>query len=181
MIYRKETTMVFERITTPEHPLYDDAIVLYQLSFPFHEQRETSSQIEILRSSDYHFDVICDGDSFVGEILYWNIGSALYIEHFCVLPSMRNKHYGQKILSALQDRPLILEIDPPVDAIAQRRKGFYERCGFVENPYPHIHPPYHKGNSGHNLVVMSSPKVLTPGDYELFLKELCNKVMHNAF
>ena len=173
--------MIFERITAPEHPLYADAMKLYRISFPLHEQREKASQIEILGNTAYHFDVVCDGDSFIGEILYWNIGNALYIEHFCVLPSMRNKRYGQKILAALQVRPLILEIDPPVDAISQRRKGFYERCGFVENPYPHTHPPYHKGNAGHNLVVMSSPKALTSDEYALFRSELCDKVMHKVF
>lgn len=173
--------MVFERITTPEHPLYADAMELYRISFPLHEQREKTSQIEILGNPDYHFDVVCDDDRFVGEVLYWNIGNALYIEHFCVLPSMRNKHYGQKILAALQDRPLILEIDPPVDAISQRRKGFYERCGFVENPYSHTHPPYHKGNAGHNLVVMGSPKLLTPDEYEVFRKALYDTVMKRAW
>jgi len=45
-----------------------------------------------------------------------------------------------------------------VDEIARRRKGFYERCGYAENPYPHVHPPYHCGNKGHELVVMSAPR-----------------------
>lgn len=143
--------MVFERITTPKHPFYADAVDLYQISFPLHEQREHASQIEILTNPEYHFDVVRDGDTFVGEVLYWNIGNARYIEHFCVLPAMRNKHYGQKILAALQNTPLILEIDPPVDEISIRRKGFYERCGFVANSYVHIHPAYHRGNAGMRL------------------------------
>lgn len=173
--------MKFERITTPEHPLYTDAINLYKISFPFHEQREEPSQIEILGNAAYHFDIVCDDSDFIGEILYWDVGSAFYIEHFCVLPAMRNKRYGQKILAALQDKPLILEIDPPTDAISQRRKGFYERCGFVENPYPHTHPPYHRGNAGHDLVVMSSPSVLTPEAYADFYQTLCDTVMAKAF
>lgn len=59
---------------------------------------------------------------------------------------MRNKQYGQKTLSLLakQGKTLILEIDPPKDDISKRRKGFYERCGFTENFFTHIHPPYHK-------------------------------------
>lgn len=173
--------MKFERITTPEHPLYVDAINLYKISFPPHEQREEASQIEILRNVTYHFDAVCDDGIFIGEILYWNIGHFLYIEHFCVLPAMRNKHYGQKILATLQEKPLILEIDPPVDAVSRRRKGFYERCGFVENPYPHIHPPYHKGNVGHNLIVMSSPKILTPGEYKIFRQTLRDTIMVNVW
>lgn len=173
--------MIFERITTPKHPLYIDAINLYKISFPPHEQREETSQIEILRNPAYHFDAVCDDGTFVGEILYWNIDSFLYIEHFCVLPSVRNKRYGQKILATLQEKPLNLEIDPPVDEISQRRKGFYERCGFVENPYPHIHPPYHKGNTGHDLVVMSSPKALKPEEYERFRQVLYASVMLNVW
>ena len=51
-----------------------------------------------------------------------------------------------------------------------RRKGFYERCGFTENPYAHVHPPYHPGNPGHRLVVMSSPEKLTPDAYERFYR-----------
>ena len=31
--------MIFERITTPTHPFYADAIDLYKISFPRHEQR----------------------------------------------------------------------------------------------------------------------------------------------
>ena len=169
--------MKFERVTTSENPLYADAINLYKISFPPHEQREEVSQTEILANSAYHFDVVCDNGKFIGEILYWDIGNFRYIEHFCVLPSMRNHNYGQKILAALQDKPLILEIDPPVDDISKRRKGFYERCGFAENPYPHIHPPYHKGNTGHNLVVMSSPNVLTSEEYEMFRRALHGTVM----
>lgn len=174
--------MKFERITTSKHPLYIDAVGLYKISFPMHEQREAASQIEILKNPAYHFDAVCDNGRFIGEILYWEIEDAFYIEHFCVLPSMRNCHYGQKILAALQqDKSLILEIDPPVDEISQRRKSFYERCGFTENPYPHIHPPYHKGNTGHDLVVMSSPKILTPEEYETFRQVLCEMVMANAW
>lgn len=173
--------MKFERITASEHPLYADAIDLYKISFPYHEQREAISQNEILRNSDYHFDVVCEDNRFIGEILYWDIGDFRYIEHFCVMPSMRNHHYGQNILAALQDKPLILEIDPPVSEISQRRKGFYERCGFVENPYPHIHPPYHQGNAGHELVIMSSPKTITSEEYEMFLRALHDIVMSGAW
>jgi len=172
----------FKRITSPAHPLYAEAINLYKISFPLHEQREEASQVEILTNPFYHFDVVCDHDKFIGEILYWDIEEFRYIEHFCILPSMRNHQYGQKILTALKDNtPLILEIDPPVDTISCRRKEFYERCGFVENPYAHTHPPYHKNNIDHELVVMSSPKVLTPEEYGIFSQRLQSMVMAISF
>ncbi len=173
--------MEIYRITQPSDPLYQKAIDLYKISFPPHEQREEASQLRILQQNDYHFDAVCDNGEFVGEILYWDIGGAFYIEHFCVLPTKRNQHYGQRILNNYQTTTLILEIDPPVDEISNRRKGFYERCGFVANPYPHIHPPYHCGNTGHKLVIMSSPEILKQDEYNHFNRYLQETVMENVY
>ena len=105
--------MNIERITSVTHPLYQKAMELYSVSFPTHEQRETRSQNQTLTQDAYHFDIICDEGDFVGEILYWEIEGFFYIEHFCILPAMRNKHYGQRILNSYRATPLILEIDPP--------------------------------------------------------------------
>ncbi len=170
-----------ERITDAAHPLYAQAMALYAVSFPPHEQRESLSQTRILSDGRYHFDAVCDDGELVGEVLYWEVGEFLYIEHFCVLPSKRNKRYGQKILEAMRAKPLILEIDPPADDMSIRRKGFYERCGFAENPYHHVHPPYHRGNPGHELVVMSRPKRLTQSEYEMFAQCLRDTIMKNAY
>ena len=173
--------MEFERITDIGHPLYQNAIGLYKISFPPHEQREPCSQSRILSQSEYHFDVISNNGEFVGEILYWDIDGMLYIEHFCVMPSMRNHQYVRRILDALSKNMLILEIDPPTDEISCRRKRFYERCGFVENRYAHVHPPYHDGNPGHELVVMSSPRGLTQNEYSVFNAFLKETVMDRAY
>ena len=37
-----------------------------------------------------------------------------------------------------------------------------------ENPFAHVHPPYHAGFSGHPLVVMSHPRALTEAEYLTF-------------
>lgn len=175
--------MNLERIAYPSHPLYKRALELYQMSFPPHEQREALSQVAILRDDTYHFNLIYDEGTFVGLILCWETPDFIYVEHFCILPEMRNRQYGQRVLSLLKERQktIILEIDPPIDAIAVRRKGFYERCGFVENPYPHIHPPYHRGNKGHELVVMSSPAAISQAQYDSFSAYLQEQIMNNAF
>ena len=174
--------MHLERITSPEHLLFQQAMALYQLSFPPHEQREMPSQRAIMRHPAYHFDAICQDGMFIGEALSWKIGDFRYIEHFCIQPEMRNKRYGQRALALLlQAHPLMLEIDPPIDEISLRRKGFYERCGFVANPFPHVHPPYHPGNHGHALVVMSAPAPLTQKDYDAFNRYLQDEIMKDAF
>ena len=124
-----------------------------------------------------------DGKLFVGLVLYWEAAEYLYIEHFCILQTLRNHHYGQRTLDLLAEfgKTLILEIDPPTDEIACRRKSFYERCGFAANPFPHVHPPYHPGNHGHALVVMSAPAPLTQKDYDAFNRYLQDEIMKDAF
>ncbi len=171
-----------ERITTSSHPLFEDAMTLYRDSFPFHEQREEASQRSIMAHPEYHFlAVYDDADAFVGLILCWEAEQFVYVEHFCIDSAMRNRGLGSRALRLLLERgkPVILEIDPPVDDISRRRKGFYERCGFAANPYPHIHPPYHKNHAGHSLTVMSTPTPINKETYRDFSAYLKNTVMGN--
>ena len=180
---KKVMILHFERVTNQMHPMYQRALELYQHSFPYHEQREAPSQAAILQNDAYHFDLIYDAETFIGLVLYWEFAGLRYTEHFCILPEMRNRQYGKRVLALLQEKgnTQILEIDPPVDEISIRRKGFYERCGFVENPYPHVHPPYHGGNQGHELVVMSSPARISQSEYDTFFAYLKDNIMKDAF
>lgn len=171
--------MRFERLITTEDVIYSRAMELYHSSFPFHEQREADSQAKIMNHREYQFLLIYDEDKFVGLLLCWENETFIYVEHFCILPAMRNKRYGQRALELLNQRGkiVILEIDPPVDEISARRKSFYERAGFRMNIYEHYHPAYHKGHSDHCLVVMSSPNELTKETYDEFAYYLRNIVM----
>lgn len=173
----------FERVTDAGHKLYSQAMELYHGSFPRHEQREAVSQENILHDGDYRFWLVYDEETFVGLLLCWETEAFIYVEHFCVLPEMRNKRYGQRTLECLEERgkKILLEIDPPADEISIRRRGFYERCGFKENPYPHIHPPYHRGSEGHPLVLMSFPARISAEEYGLFNRYLTNRVMKDAW
>lgn len=175
--------MRFERLIDAKHNMYAQALELYRISFPIHEQREMRSQEEILEDKEYRFNLIYDGDTFAGLLLCWEAENFIYIEHLCILPEMRNKQYGQKALEFLkhEGKNIILEIDPPVDAISIRRKEFYERNGFIENSYSHIHPPYHRENTGHPLVVMSFPAQMAEEDYDRFNHYLKNHIMNSVF
>lgn len=72
---------------------------------------------------------------------------------------------------------IILEIDPLVNDVAIRRKGFYERCSFVANSFAHIHPPYQAQNHGHELIVMSYPRAISQKEFDAFTLDLREKVM----
>ena len=171
--------MHFLRLTNSRDAYFAEAMALYAISFPHHEQRQDDSQRAIMSHPEYHFTVILEGEDFVGDILWWETEDFCYVEHFCILPALRGRRYGQQALELLGQRgkTVILEIDPPVDEVSLRRRGFYQRCGFVENSFPHIHPPYHQGNQGHALVVLSSPCALTATEYDAFKAYLDDTVM----
>ena len=162
--------MEWRRLTQPEEPAFGRAMALYEASFPRHEQRLPDEQRAVLSHPEYHFIQLFDGAEFVGLLLYWEAEDFRYVEHFCVRPELRGRRYGAKALEELgrDGKTVVLEIDPPVDDIARRRQGFYQRCGFAVNPYPHVHPPYRPEYPGHELVVLSSPRALTPAEYGAF-------------
>lgn len=171
--------MEWRRLTQPEEPAFGRAMALYEASFPRHEQRLPDEQRAVLSHPEYHFTQLFDGAEFVGLLLYWEAEDFRYVEHFCVRPELRGRRYGAKALEVLgrDGKTVVLEIDPPVDEIARRRQGFYQRCGFAVNPYPHVHPPYRPEYPGHELVVLSSPRALTQAEYGAFACYLSAVVM----
>lgn len=175
--------MRFERLTSTGSPLFVRGMELYGISFPEHEQRDPDSQGQIMSHPDYRFNLIFDGNLFIGLMLCWETESFIYVEHFCIFPDLRNNSYGARALDLLseQGKTVILEIDAPIDDISMRRKGFYVRSGFVANPYFHAHPPYRKGYSPHNLVVMSNPVELSRNEYERFNNYIAETVLSSKY
>lgn len=172
--------MNFVRLETYKDELYLTSMALYQKSFPFHEQRNLDSQREILNNKEYHFNLIYDQNNLIGIILYWETQNFIYVEHFCINPEMRNQKYGHRVLELINQKgkTVILEIDPPVNEISKRRKNFYERAQYKSNGFKHIHPPYHEGYEGHNLIVMSYPNKLSEDEYDNFNQYLRRTVMN---
>lgn len=172
-------TVKLSRMTLAGDLHYAEAMELYAQSFPYHEQREPSSQTAIMEEPAYHFDLIFDEKEFVGIILSWQTEDSIYIEHFCIMPKLRGCGYGRQTLALFADlgKTVILEIDPPVDEVAIKRKRFYESVGYVDNPFYHVHPPYHCDHKGHELVVMSYPEALSEMQYQRFNDYLRATVM----
>ena len=106
--------MTFERITSPDHPAFDRAFALYTISFPLHEQRTREKQERVLSHPEYHFDVIWEGETFVGILLHWEEEGFSYVEHFATDPALRGQGLGARALELLNSRgkSVVLEIDP---------------------------------------------------------------------
>ena len=93
--------MEFVRICSPDEPEYGEAMKLYKVSFPEHEQRTDAAQRTVMGKESYNFDLICEDGSFVGDIFYWESEDFIYVEHFCIVPDMRGGGLGKRALELL--------------------------------------------------------------------------------
>ncbi len=171
--------MEFIRINSKEDKYFDDAMKIYEASFPIFEQRTLKNQIEALENEMYYSSIICENGKLIGIIFYWKYGKYTYIEHLSISPSLRGKNYGSKILRDFckDNKDTILEIDNPIDEMSIKRLKFYSKIGFKLQDFEHIHPPYRQEYDGHYLKVLSFNRDLSKEEYEEFNTFLKTKVM----
>jgi len=170
--------MTLERLSSLNLPLYNQAINLYKNSFPLEERRDDTEQERVLKKQAYHFDLIMDNGGFLGVMLYWEHDNFIFLEHFTTLPEVRGNGYGEKALTLLKARnkTIILEIEPPVDELSTRRFRFYNRNGFLINPYYHIQAKYHLGDEDLELKILTYPNVLTEQEYNGFYEYMTREI-----
>ena len=172
--------MRLERLFEDNLKYYDEAIALYESAFPKEERRDADEQERIQKKTDYHFDFILEeeADAPVGLMLYWETEEFIFLEHFTTKNELRNQGYGSRALALLKEKgkKVILEIEPPVDELTMRRKGFYERNGFHFNEHFHIQPKYRHGDEDLELKIMSCPDVISREEYDAFYAYLMREV-----
>lgn len=171
--------MEFRRYTDIKQEGWQEIWQLYEGSFPKCETRTERDQTDAMRDPQFYAMGIWEPGNVTGLLFYWYNGDFCYVEHFATMPSVRGKGYGAQCLEKLCEtyRPVILEIEVPVDEMTRRRQGFYERSGFHVSGFQHSHPPYRLGDAPHELIALSYPAPLTPALDEAFLAYRKNYVM----
>lgn len=148
---------------------WSEAWALYEASFPACERWDASSYDRAFADPAFEADAILLDGAFVGLLFHWTSDGFHYVEHLAVSPHLRGQHLGSRALEAFcRDRRVILEIDPPEDTVSILRLHFYERLGFVANPYNYVHPSYRSPFHPHRLVLMSRPEPLTDQEARRF-------------
>lgn len=135
---------------------------LYFNSFPDDERREWQS-IELLINShrSYHLTLINSRKQCVGFISWWNLRTGVYVEHFAIDPAQRSRGLGALALDKFclmhAGKPVVLEVElPGANDMADRRIGFYKRCGFSAHPeVEYLQPPYKPGANTVELLLMT--------------------------
>lgn len=133
---------------------------LYESAFPEDERREWSSLMSLCNTrTTFELRVVCDDGRRVGFITVWQWADWRYIEHFAIDASCRGKGTGADVLRALlaeDNRPVVLEVEIPVDETSRRRVGFYRRLGFVlHDDFQYIQPSYGKDRKSLPMCLMT--------------------------
>ena len=171
------------RLKDASSPLFVKAWNLYESSFPAEERRNRIQQQAIMMIESYHFDIIMIKEDFIGILLWWELESIRYVEHFAIDTTQRNLGLGKTALEAFIDeseQQIILEVEKPGDSLKQRRIRFYQRLGFILNSYDYVQPPYQEDGNFVELMLMSYPKELSEADLQIFITK-CHPIIHRPF
>lgn len=170
--------MNFVRLKNVDNLYWNKIWPVYQNSFPIFEKRKIEDHIAAMGDDEFYCTVIFEDNILIGFLFYWQWDKYQYIEHFAIIPSLRGKNYGSRILKEFckDDKIIILEIDPPVDDISIRRLRFYKRLGFQLNNYTHVQLTYRKNYEGYKLKILSYNCILSEEEYNDFNNFLFNEI-----
>lgn len=155
-----EPKVDFIRIKTADAD-YEPSLELMHQSFVDDERRADDELRGVTDGNPiFGFNVIrtAEGER-VGFITTWNFGKCIYVEHFAIEPGVRGKGYGKAAIEHLikiTGQPIVLEVElPETSDEARRRVSFYERAGFCAWQTPYVQPPYGKGKSPIQMMLMT--------------------------
>lgn len=137
--------ITIERITTSNSDEYLYTERLLAASFPRDEYRALHQQRSNVDGNEaFCMNILCDDECPIGLLSYWRIDGYIYIEHFAIEGTKRNKGYGALVLKQLlkTESKVVLEVERPTDETSCRRIGFYSRCGFEMCNREYIQPAY---------------------------------------
>ena len=157
-------------ITNQASPYWDSLVRVYLQSFPRDEQRPIESIAHLLNEEPRYTMYAIIDDNYAAELqansqkpkansqrptanspkplgllTTWHFEEFIYIEHFAIDPTLRSQGYGSEALKAFiheHGKPIVLEAEPPTDALSIRRIRFYERIGLTLYDFPYMQPAY---------------------------------------
>ncbi len=153
---------------------------LYNQSFPEDEKRGLELQREVMSHPAFRIRHYKSDDLYNGFINTFHFPDFIFVDHMAVTPEKRGAGIGSAIMQELIEtagKPIILEVERPVNDEAVRRVGFYEALGFHLNVFDYIQPPIEEGKKDVPLFLMSYPERLGPSEYE----QVRNTIYRNVY
>lgn len=149
------------KIMNQASPYWCSLVHVYHTSFPLDEQRPIED-IARLIEHDCRFvtyALINEEGEFIGLLTTWHFEAFIYIEHFAIDSTLRSRGYGAEAITTFikgHSKPIILEVEPPIDELSKRRIRFYERYGLVLYTFPYVQPAYTRESKPVELRLMGT-------------------------
>ncbi|MBT2289642.1 GNAT family N-acetyltransferase [Paenibacillus albidus] len=159
---------------------FDEIFAIMEVSFPPSEIRTYEDQRALLTLPEYRLLTEQDADGrTIAFLAAWEFAAFRFVEHIAVGPQIRGGGLGRKLMTRYigqSPKPVLLEVEPPMGELEQRRVGFYERLGFHLNSYDYVQPPLRKGQADLPLQIMTYPGPLTAEEFSSFRAVLYTEV-----
>ncbi|MDQ0493656.1 GNAT family N-acetyltransferase [Paenibacillus brasilensis] len=159
---------------------FSEIYAIMEASFPESECRSFESQKALLKLPSYR--IISEKNEQGNTIAFlagWEFTHFRFVEHIAVDSGIRGSGLGKKLMVSFiseSDKPVVLEVEPPVDEWTRRRIGFYERLGFHLNHFEYVQPPLREGQADLRLQIMSYPDALPEQTFAPFKQILYTEV-----
>lgn len=166
-----------------ENKDFDLVYDIMRVSFPESELRDYDEMRALFDNSN-HFNIYCLGhhQNICAAIVVWQFDDFIFIENFASANEYRGKGLGGALLDIVlkrQQKLAILEVEPPIDLIQQRRIKFYQRHGLLLNDFDYLMPPLHDGDKPLPLKIMSYPALIPQERFAPFKAEIYKTVYNN--
>lgn len=153
---------------------------LLETAFPLQERRNSDQQRKNTDENQlFHNTLITDDVLPIGLLTYWDFDTFVYIEHFAIDNSLRDRGYGSQALERFRqkiNRPIVLEAEEPTDEITSRRIQFYQRQGFILQDIPYLQPPYRSKDEWFPLKLMTYGEINIKQNYILIRDTIYREV-----
>jgi len=167
-------------IKNQHNKYFEKAWQIYEESFPIEEKRTLQEQIKLFDKENFRMLCYVQEEVVLSILFYWKIDSYTYLEHFAVNSILRGRSYGSKILQEFinNNQNIILEIEPVVDEMTQKRLDFYKRFDFKVNNHLHFQVPFRKDEKKLKLTFLSHKKVLSADQYTTLYQMMLQKMSY---
>lgn len=149
----------YDYLHKPDTELMNGILELLFKSFPVNECRPVDTLLSMLSWPTFSIYIEREQGRVAALMFSHDVGGMRFIENFCVSPELRNSGRGGHMLDefiAMDEKPVVLEVEPPKDTLTCRRVGFYKRHGLVLDERKYIMPPLGAGLEPLRLYLMSS-------------------------
>lgn len=116
-------------------------------------------------------ELVVHAGTKAGFVAYWDLEAFVFVEYLATSPEHRSQGLGGKTLAALiarsGNKPLVLEVEPPLTQTARSRISFYLRNGFElwEKP-AYEQPPYRNIRPAVPMKLMTFGNINLEKDFE---------------